>query len=401
MHSWPAVALCYYAYHRIHPPAAALYTHILSVFRGLRSLDPDNLRDLRHVFESPPCPRPRGPVQVFCSQMMRLGIVKGIEWDEWVFPEKTVHLLSVPAKEFAHLLRNAIRAHGKAHLVQQRRCYRDVNTMDMVATAALYRSGGQGLTSELVCLIGDGVWNGERQSKAHLRESPNCPLCSEPETTHHILWECPRWEMQRGGVPELCREAVRDSISAKDCGICHLHYSGRVKQLWPQYQLALAKIIQAYQEAASHERRAARGVGVVHESVRARDGHPPQRRQLSDNPEIAQATALEPFWHTSDTFPITAMLTREQNGARWPFSEQALSQLLWFLQLLRRPPEGVDAPPVSVLELYFCLLLCNGGHRFLSGVSEEGHGQRLAVQVDKFTRGILAWQTMSRTPHLP
>ena len=219
-----------------------------------------------------------------------------------------------------------------------------------------------------------------------------------PETTHHILWECPRWELQRQEVPEPCRGAASDSISAKDCGICHLHYASRVKQLWPKYQLALAKIIQAYQEAASRERRAARGVGIVRGIAVDRVGHPPPRHQLSDNPEIAQATALEPFWHTSVTFPITAMLTREQNGARWPFSEQSLSQLLWFLQLLRRPPEDVEAPTVSVLELYFCFLLCNGGHRFLSGVSEEGHGQRLAIQVDKFTKGILAWQTMSRSP---
>ena len=128
MHSWPAVVLSCYAYHRVHPHAAALYTHILSIFRGLRALDLDNLRDLKHVFEAPPCPRSRGPIQVFCSQMSRLGIEKGREWDEWIFPERTVHLLTIPAKEFAHLVRNALRAHGKNILVRQRRCYHDVHT---------------------------------------------------------------------------------------------------------------------------------------------------------------------------------------------------------------------------------------------------------------------------------
>ena len=87
-------------------------------------------------------------------------------------------------------------------------------------------------------------------------------------------------------------------------------------------------------------------------------------------------------------------------GLGWPFSEQALSQLLWFLQLLRTPPAGNSVPPVSVLELYFAFLFHNGKKRFLSGISDSNAGDHLAVQADKFVKCIQAWQSVTRACRL-
>ena len=390
MHSWVSVCLFCYSYHRVHPPAAAVYAHVLAVVRALRTMDGDTLADIIPLFRAPLLPKAVGPMQVFLTQMRKLGFMEGDSWDSWTWQHKQLSLLHTPLKELAHYLRMSVRQLGLAQLATMRRCMIDVATADIEVTARLFRSGGQGMTSESVTLIGDGLWHASRRYKAGRSDTPECPLCGIPEDTHHVLWVCPRWSAERGRVPEVCLVEAQGSDSARLCGICHQHFSAETKKAWPAFQLALCGIIHRYQEEMALQKR--HRVGGSGGALRCLESPLPRQQILVD-----EVCRYDDLWPHAHPVPASAMLTREQNGARWPFSEQALSQLLWYLRLLRIAPSGSSISPVSVLELYFGFLYHNGENRFLSGVSDSNAGDHLAVQVDKFVKGIQAWQNMTRT----
>ena len=68
-----------------------------------------------------------------------------------------------------------------------------LSKLDLATTAKLFRGGGGDYTSEIVTLIGNGLWDRSRQYKARLVQDPPCPTCFvQGRCSHHILWDCPR-----------------------------------------------------------------------------------------------------------------------------------------------------------------------------------------------------------------
>ena len=394
MHAWTAAVLFCYNYHRIHPPVALAYTHIMSVIRALQGMDPDTLQDHARILEAPLLQQARGPMQTFLTQMLAAGFTRGHEWHIFNLGDKTYSLTEVNPKAFGHILREALRVRGLHDLSGQRDCFRDVATADLGVTARWFRAGPGEFTSGLLTLLCDGLWTRARRFRAQKAPTPECPVCDVAETVEHVLWHCPKWKRYRCNGLRDYQECVRDSPSARLCGVCHDFYPEGVKKTWNIYQRHLAALVQAYQQEELNPQNRTDVEG---------DGGGLLDADSGPNLPDALPPPIQDAWRvTGQSWDVPGQLCKERQGTRWPFATSALYQWQWYVAALRRPraTDQGHVPYASLIELYYSYLVMSGGVRFYTEVPDQCGGGTLCAQLDKFFRAIWAWQILANVDPL-
>ena len=390
-HNWQAAALCCYCYHRIHPEACSTYQNLMAITRALRSLNREELGWLSDLFQQPlHFGRTPGPIQQFQLHLAQLGFIPIEQW-RYAWGEQEMDLVSSDLKRVGHVFREALRAQGLHQISRQRQRYRDAIYTDIPTTSKLYRQKTP-YASEVVTLVSDGLWTKDRQCRAGKVDNDLCDLCNIREDLEHVLWICPRWERERAEIPRVVIEGLGDSLSARLCGMSRRDHSEGVRAKWPIYQLAQAKIIRQYQEHAIPH---ARGEGAGSFGTGAGVG-PDTDIPTGTHASWVSDLKLNHWQSLSHPLDISAQIERERHHVRWPYADASYAQLLHVLSQVRLAHEPVhDIPRVSVIELMISFIVCNGGVRFCTGVSDATGGARLGIQVDKFQKAILAWQKIT------
>ena len=256
MHSFHLVSALVFRPHRLSPWGASVYSHVMFCLRALHHRK-SHLVDM--VRDAPTRTRMRGPIQVMFHYLSQCSFTHVGEW-RVSFREKIYNLCSCDMKCFGHSLREGIRLALISLATRKRPHLRMTIHLDLPRTVKFVRRAGNPWISEMVTLLCDGLWQGQRLFHAGKRPSKACPHCSDPcEDTTHVLWHCPKWASHRVIPEDLASELLRHPMSAT-CGHCLDFFSQGLLSQWENVQRQCAQIIRSYQEQGVLEMQAAKSI---------------------------------------------------------------------------------------------------------------------------------------------
>ena len=376
MHAFPMVAALVFRPHRLSPWGALVYNHVTYCVRALHQRQSELVDATRDL---PSRLRARGPVQVMFTFLAQCGFIRG---DGWVVTDPSVqdfNLVDCDIRAFAHSLRQGIRRALIALATKRRPNLRGSHLIDIDRTVKIFRRKHHTHLSELVTLVSDGLWQGQRRFHAGKRPSQGCPHCgNDCEDTVHVLWHCPKWQSFRV-VPETLVPELLLNQSSAACGICSRDFSEALLAQWENVQRQCAHIIRAHQEGSTLEM-----------------GKP---KPLLETPrgEVAPHRWSSVLWSGSRVIRFSVMALKNSRSVSWQYGDSNWNRIIVFLSRLRIASAGQmpSLERISLLELVASYIVMNGGTRFYGGIPDSDSGGRVTIQLDRWHKALVAFSALA------
>ena len=118
--SWDVLCVCAQPSHLLDPFCSAAYTHLMTVFRALRSETSELWNRWLEADEELRGGRPFGPRQIYLHYLRVLQMRELPGRRQLEMGLRIVHLCNTPPKEIGHHLREALRRHCLRQAEQRR-----------------------------------------------------------------------------------------------------------------------------------------------------------------------------------------------------------------------------------------------------------------------------------------
>ena len=196
--------------HRVSPVWRLQYSRVLWLARQARTPGARQVL-VQAILEGTDRPPDTGPVGRALQLIRQLRWEATRGWWVWRVPghrEQLHPVLLGDWGEVCHWMRESQRCTALAALERRRPATSGglgAEVCRLACTQGMMVASSETERSLLRALQAGATWTGARVRKHQISDLAACPYCGgPPETEVHLLWDCPRWQTQRGTRLPLC-----------------------------------------------------------------------------------------------------------------------------------------------------------------------------------------------------